>query len=1053
MAQNTEAGLFVYHQEYGPARILEGSTRELSIELLHSPWLRETRSVLRTEVKRLYLQEQTRVYIKRRSQWRAGRVLTSDRSADGSFDYTVQLPNKVRDTYNERDLLVRCWLPHDDPTSALACGGMETQFFHERRVRFAKALINQRAACRGLAGIMSARVELVPHQVDVARRVLEDPLQRYLLADEVGMGKTIEAGFVVRQFLLTEAQGQVWVLVPGPLIEQWRRELSEKFAVEQFGDRVRLCVSDGTQLPDGLPALLILDEAHHLVTNEVPGWLEAIATTAERLLLLSATPSLRDPGTLLRLLRLLDPMIYGSVSLDAFQERLERQESFGVFVRGLRPDASPAVVRQRLRRIPELLAGDGTATACGDAIACALADGDSRALSLAMARLRSHIADVYRVHQRLIRSRRRDCPEWVFRPRGRLPDADGSSDGSHLRSTWIEDSRLERCFERLEEWRVDVASAIAPDAPERRDARESCCRLFEAFSCGIERFSIQIRATPSEWMPQATMAEFEQILGDCSEGEISRSAEIAAQLKRHIQGLQRMQPAHRPKLVVFGSADADLSDCGTALMKEFDQFAVVDARQFSAADDIAKQFRTDPNAFVLLCGPAHEEGLNLQFADVLVHLDLPLSPQRIEQRIGRLDRFGRSHNCVEQRFVFPSVDEERSPWEAWFDVLAQGYQVFNVSIADVQFVLGDTLEMAKDALFEHGAAGLRGAASTIRQRLEAERQTLDDHYALDRVLQEEDEAGEFFGHLEDTDASEGELGTATHDWLVHCLQFESQSHGPDTVIYRWDSGRTQLPELPWRQAFSGGLGRLTTTSRKVACAVSQGGRPQFLRLGSPLLLSSEQHLGWEDRGIAFATWRMVQDEDIGDYLAFKLTYVVEARLPAGMSRSEAASWRARIDGLLPPWQDVLYVNPDLQPIHDPRILGLLEQPYCGKDQRGSDYNLGSRIEALYAFIDAAQFESLCREVRARSEAMLRAYPAYQERVRQAIERGEAKLTQRIRRLKQRHAYVQEAGVHESLDREIQMHEEVVRTLSDPVIRLDATGAFVLSNRPPHDPNE
>ena len=100
------------------------------------------------------------------------------------------------------------------------------------------------------------------------------------------------------------------------------------------------------------------------------------------------------------------------------------------------------------------------------------------------------------------------------------------------------------------------------------------------------------------------------------------------------------------------------------------------------------------------------------------------------------------------------------------------------------------------------------------------------------------------------------------------------------------------------------------------------------------------------------------------------TYVVEARLPAGMSRSEAASWRARLDGLLPPWQDVLYVNPDLQPIHDPRILGLLEQPYCGKDQRGSDYNLGSRIEALYAFIDAAQFESLCREVRARSEASL-----------------------------------------------------------------------------------
>lgn len=1054
MARHDDAGLLAYHADFGPARILNRDGDHLTVELFISPWARRTISTPKSKISRLLLQEQTRVYFQQRGQWRVGRVLVADTTANGGYEYQLQLPNRVRASYHERDLWVRCWLPHDDPTSALACGGMETQFFHERRVALGKELVEQRAACRGLTGVLSARVELVPHQVDVARRVLEDPLQRYLLADEVGMGKTIEAGFIVRQYLLTESDGRVIVVVPPALLEQWRRELHEKFCVDQFANRVELRASDDPDLGATVaPGLLVVDEAHHLVSGDVPDWLVSWSSGVQRLLLLSATPTLRDPSVLLRLLRLLDPMSYQTVTLAEFQARLVRQEDFGVFVRGLRADASPALIRQRLRRIEDLFPGDEVVIACGETIARAMEQQDSRALALEMTRLRSHVADVYRIHHRLIRSRRRDCPDWVFRPRGKSPSPQGQIDTSHIRSSWIEDSRLEFCFELLEEWRLEAVTSVPADAYERSEVRDIYCSLFEALASGLESFASAFRLTPSRWMTEATKNEFEGAILTVDESATPRAAQIAEHLKRQIAGIARTRPGHRPKFALFGSDEGDLDDSASALSRVFGSRAVLDARSFGSNVNVGEIFRASPDACFLICGRAHEEGLNLHFADALVHLDLPLSPQRIEQRIGRLDRFGRSHDYVEQRFVFPAIDEDRCPWLAWFDLLAEGFQVFNVSIADVQFVLNETLVLAKEALFEQGAVGLRQLITPIRERLARERSALDDQYALDRVLQAEDEAHRFFERMEDADAREDEMATAVHEWLAHAMQFGAERHGPRSVSYRWEEGYTQLPIMPWKRAFSSALNHPVSASRKTVCAPTNGKRLQVLRLGSPLLLAAERHFLWEDRGVAFATWRTAPDSSFRDYLAFQLTYVVEARPPNGLTSTEFASWRARLDGVLPPSQDVIHVDSELRAIRDTGVLELLQGRYCPRENDGSDYNLGSRLDALYAVIDAVQFESLCRSVRSQSEAMLRASAGFQERMQQANERGNAKLLQGIRRLRQRHARADSADVRMHLEREIEIHESARRMLDDPSIRLDAIGVFVISDRPPQGPSD
>ena len=100
---------------------------------------------------------------------------------------------------------------------------------------------------------------------------------------------------------------------------------------------------------------------------------------------------------------------------------------------------------------------------------------------------------------------------------------------------------------------------------------------------------------------------------------------------------------------------------------------------------------------VLICDRRGEEGLNLQFAHGMVHLDLPLAPARIEQRIGRLDRLGREliqMNDIYHWIIAPYADYFH-PWQAWFELLRDGFQVFHRSISEVQFLLDDLQDQVK----------------------------------------------------------------------------------------------------------------------------------------------------------------------------------------------------------------------------------------------------------------------------------------------------------------------------------------------------------------------
>ena len=124
--------------------------------------------------------------------------------------------------------------PNHDPTPFLAAKITETPRFADPRSAFVRSIVAQRAAAMGISALLSSSIELEAHQVEVVRRVLQDPVQRYLLADEVGLGKTVEAGVLIRQcFLDGGPDTQVVVLAPSSLVTQWRSELASKFFSER----------------------------------------------------------------------------------------------------------------------------------------------------------------------------------------------------------------------------------------------------------------------------------------------------------------------------------------------------------------------------------------------------------------------------------------------------------------------------------------------------------------------------------------------------------------------------------------------------------------------------------------------------------------------------------------------------------------------------------------------------------------------------------------------------------------------------------------------------
>ena len=318
----------------------------------------------RSQITRAYLSPQTRAYCRNENgAWMVGRI-TGYVPHDGELWYDVQFPNREDHTVREVDLKVRCLSMADDPAAVLAAGAIETQYLHDKRRAALECLTSAKQATYGLTALLSASVQLMPHQLQVVRRVLNDPVQRYLLADEVGLGKTIEACAVIKQAVTDNESERVVVIVPTPLIGQWKRELLWRFFVDSLEHQLEVVSYDDPpfsgDVKNRYPGHRRSAQPDPFRSENDPGYrfIERLASNAERLLLISATPVLSNERTLLAMLHLLDPQTYRLGDHDAFLHKVELRQQFGQLLLALDSSQSPFSLRRSLGRLQALIPED-----------------------------------------------------------------------------------------------------------------------------------------------------------------------------------------------------------------------------------------------------------------------------------------------------------------------------------------------------------------------------------------------------------------------------------------------------------------------------------------------------------------------------------------------------------------------------------------------------------------------------------------------------------------------------------------------------------------------
>ncbi len=288
-----------------------------------------------------------------------------------------------------------------------------------------------------LGSLLSSRVHVLPHQVGAAGRILSDRMPRFVLADEVGLGKTVEAGLVfagLRQLGIAE---RVLVIVPEHLAVQWLVELFHKFnalftlltperIASLGGPEAALArsphaivsfealrgVGELAAAAAELPLdLVVVDEAHHLDDDALHEVVAPICMASFGVLLLTATPIRLDPREYFRLLSLVEPV--PSTSLKEFLARVEKHEAYAEVARRLLAGASVPEALETLRGLSP-----------GDALFSLSSPEPDRLVLLA------HLADRYGLSSRLVRNRRVKVGAFTARVLRRDDVAEGQKAGA-----------------------------------------------------------------------------------------------------------------------------------------------------------------------------------------------------------------------------------------------------------------------------------------------------------------------------------------------------------------------------------------------------------------------------------------------------------------------------------------------------------------------------------------------------------------------------------------------------------------------------------------------
>ncbi len=590
---------------------------------------------------------------------------------NGFLTYLVRNTNGQEEPLPETRIDPRLRLSR--PQQRLRAGRLDSNSWFRLRVQALEQ--TARLATAPARGLLGARISPIPHQLHIAAEVADRYQPRVLLADEVGLGKTIEAGLILHRLLLAGRVRRVLILVPEPLLHQWLVELLRRFNLRfALFDRERLAalkheantanafdaeqlvlcsmdllVDDPNLADAALSAhwdLLICDEAHHLewspaASSPAYDLVDALAARTAAVLLLTATPEQLGRAGHFGRLRLLDPERFGDY--DAFLAEEQGYAPLAELVTRLLDDTPLSADEQA--QLDALLAAPAAETATASSEA------------------QSPLTQ---------------------------PEGSAAPDREHL---------IEQLLDRHGTGRVLFRNTRA--AIKGFPKRELYASRLEPEDTGL---SAEVDPLDALW---SSIEDPDWLSKD-------------PRLDWLIATLGEVAPAK--VLLITAEAQTVLELRQALLTRAGVQAAVFHERMPIVDRDRAAAFFADPDEGtpILLCSEIGSEGRNFQFAHHLILFDLPDDPELLEQRIGRLDRIGQTETIrIHVPYRIGSADELLFRW------YHEGLDAFSAHQPAAPAVYWEQREalqalLADPAPDPSAVETLIGEAAALRARLDAE---------------------------------------------------------------------------------------------------------------------------------------------------------------------------------------------------------------------------------------------------------------------------------------------------------------------------------------------
>ncbi len=565
------------------------------------------------------------------------------------------------------------------------------------------------SAERLAVAVAGAQVDMNPHQVDAAMFAFASPLSKgALLADEVGLGKTIEAGLVISQ-RWAEGKRRILIIAPANLRKQWHQEMAEKFFIPctileaksynaeikagnfkpfQPSDSVVICSyqfarSKASDVATAPWDLVVIDEAHRLRNVYKPS--NVIANTlktalAERnKLLLTATPLQNSLLELFGLVSFIDEHSFGD--LKSFREQfagVTQDRAFGLLRERLKPICHRTLRRQVTAYVPytkrhailQEFSPDESEDKLYNLVTSYLQRDNLQALPSSQRALMTLVL------RKLLASSSFAIAGALTSISDRLQSRLDSSRPPALLTDAVEED-YEALDETEDEWSDEEVEPLSEADQRALETEIAELREFAALATSIEQNA----------KGRALLKALEVGFAKAREFGAAEKAIIFTESRRTQSYLLRVL-ADSPwadSIVLFNGSNTD--EQSRAIYNEWiarhaGSDRVTGSRTADMRSALVDYFRDTGK--IMIATEAGAEGINLQFCSMVVNYDLPWNPQRIEQRIGRCHRYGQKHDVVVVNFLNRKNEADQRVYQ----LLSEKFQLFEGVFGASDEVLG-----------------------------------------------------------------------------------------------------------------------------------------------------------------------------------------------------------------------------------------------------------------------------------------------------------------------------------------------------------------------------